>query len=174
MRTIIGFCGPIGCGKSTAAQTLVQDLGFYRLRFADPLKQMLMTIGCGYEEVDGFLKETTSRTLMYKTPRYAMQTLGTEWGRNCMGEDFWVYLWKHKAMDYGTANIVVDDVRFSNEVDAIHTLGGRVIKIEREMARPAIDHTSETQRLIHDSVLWNNLSKEEFINAVRAYARAIQ
>jgi len=92
MRPLIAFIGLSGCGKTTAARYF-NDHGFTRLRFAEPLKRMLRAIGLTDAQLDGDLKEQETNLLCDRTPRHAMQTLGTEWGRNQIDQDFWVNIW---------------------------------------------------------------------------------
>jgi putative protein kinase ArgK-like GTPase of G3E family len=80
-RQIIGLTGLMGSGKSLAAQEL-ERIGFTRTRFAGSLKDMMRVLGLTEEEIEGNLKETACALLGGKTPRYAMQTIGTEWGRS--------------------------------------------------------------------------------------------
>lgn len=89
---------------------------------------MLRAIGLGEGHVEGAHKETDLAMLSGHTPRHAMQTLGTEWGRKCMGEDFWINLWRSRvdgALAFG-GRVVVDDCRFPNEADEVRKLGGVV------------------------------------------------
>jgi CRP/FNR family transcriptional regulator len=58
-----------------------------------------------------------------------MQTLGTEWGRQCMDADIWVRAWAARAALLTSA--VADDVRFQNEADMIRNLGGVIIRVMR-------------------------------------------
>ena len=53
-----------------------------------------------------------------------MQTLGTEWGRECIGPEVWVDVWKSNVQKWldGGLNVVVDDMRFPNEWDAVKAL----------------------------------------------------
>ena len=143
MIRLVGFCGPAGAGKTTAAR-LLYGQGFERVRFADPLKRMLAVLGLSEAEIDGADKEKPSPRLCGQTPRWAMQSLGTEWGRQCIGRDFWLDAWARIADERLRAGglVVVDDVRFSNEARAIWARGGRVIRIERRGAA-AGDHVSE-------------------------------
>ncbi len=46
------------------------------------------------DKIEGSLKAKPCSLLAGKTPRHAMQTLGTEWGRNCIGDGFWINLWR--------------------------------------------------------------------------------
>jgi hypothetical protein len=125
---IIGIAGHRGSGKSAAAKILVER-GFVRQRFAQPLKDMLKAAGLTDEHVDGSLKEVPCELLGGATPRHAMQTLGTEWGRELLHPDLWIILWRARART--TPFVVVDDVRFPNEVEAIRAEGGAIWRIRR-------------------------------------------
>lgn len=90
-------------------------------------------------------KDATPDILCGKTVRYALQTLGTEWGRNLIGQEIWLQAArKHIAwlQASGAPGITCDDVRFDNEAELIQELGGVVI----ELVRPdsvRMDHVSE-------------------------------
>lgn len=161
---IIGFCGPIGAGKTTAAARLVGHWGFTKVRFADPLKAMLRTLGLTHDETDGAHKERPSMLLGGKTPRWAMQTLGTEWGRDLIDGDLWVRAWQHACG--GRSNVVADDVRFPNEVAAIHAAGGKLIRIARADLTIPPAHASETQDLLEDYVLPNEKRLAELESSI--------
>jgi len=132
MIRTIGFCGLAGAGKTTAALHLVQTMGATRMRFAEPLKRMLAALGCGAEDYDGAGKNVPSALLCGQTPRHAMQTLGTEWGRELIGWDLWVNGWKAavERLPHETL-VVVDDVRFENEAAAIRARDGLLFEILR-------------------------------------------
>lgn len=137
---LVGVTGPAGAGKSAVAKYLQEVQGFRRERFAGPLKDMLRAVGLSDAQVDGDDKETPTPLLCGKTPRWAMQTLGTEWGRRCVHPDLWVALWRRrlrqKCAGVEHPRIVVDDLRFKNEARAIHEMGGVVIRVTRERAKP--------------------------------------
>lgn len=150
MPRVIAFTGAAGSGKSTAAQHLVNIHGYSRVRFAGPLKAAMAAMGFNQAQIEGADKERPTRMLLGKTPRYAMQTLGTEWGRNCIGEDFWVGLWEHAALgilDEG-GMVVVDDCRFPNEAAAIREMGGRIYRLA---GRGGIAGGHESERMDFDS-----------------------
>ena len=86
---LIAFCGYMGSGKSFAADYLIEKYGYTRVKFAGPLKDMLHTMGLTEEEIEGGDKDKPSDLLCGRTPRWAMQSLGTEWGRECIGENLW-------------------------------------------------------------------------------------
>ena len=128
---VIALTGLAGSGKSTASKYLVEKHGYQLVKFAGPLKDMLRAIGLGEGHIEGEHKETDLAMLSGHTPRHAMQTLGTEWGRKCMGEDFWTNLWRSRvdsvlAFD---GRVVVDDCRFPNEADEVRKLDGVVWQI---------------------------------------------
>lgn len=137
-RTIIGLTGVAGSGKSTVAAFLHEFEGFRIIKFAAALKeglsQMMRTVGMNeadiYRAIEGDMKEKPLDAFGGHTPRHAMQTLGTEWGRNQMGQDFWVNMVR-TAIDNTPAGskIVIDDVRFENEAALIRELGGKVFMI---------------------------------------------
>lgn len=149
-RKIIAFTGLAGSGKSTAAQWLVERQHYERVRFAGPLKDMMLALGLDRQQVDGSIqaKETPCDLLCGKTPRFAMQTIGTEWGRKLIGEEVWTNAWR-AAVDRlpKRVPVVVDDMRYPNEAAAVTALGGFVIRIEREGAGSIVGaaHSSETE-----------------------------
>ena len=161
---VVGFCGPIGAGKTTAAEYLGWVHGYTRQRFAGPLKDMMRALGLSTREIDGDLKEMPSPILCGRTPRHAMQTLGTEWGRELIGPDLWISIWTARATA-SSSPVVADDVRFPNEVAAIKALGGIVIRIERPGALAhgaAAAHASEAYRLAADARVVNDGSVADF------------
>ena len=147
---IIGLVGPTQAGKSSAARVLMNTYGYRCAPMAGPLKQMLMTGGLSHDDVYGARKETPNAILGGQTPRHAMQTLGTEWGRELIHSDLWVNMWL-TAYDRVVQNatpalpqpIVADDVRFENEVQAIRDLGGIIIEVCRPGAAYSTTHKSE-------------------------------
>lgn len=140
---LIALTGPIGAGKSTAADYLIHQYGFTLLKFAHPLKRMLMAFGLTYEELEGAKKEIANPLLLGKTPRHAMQTLGTEWGRRLIGENLWTNAWLADIKRAEIDKIVVDDARFPNEFDLVKNLGGEIWSVLRKPTQPDYTHESE-------------------------------
>lgn len=128
---VVAFTGPAGSGKSTATRYLIEKHGYTLVKFAGPLKDMMRAIGLTEDELEGSLKETPCNLLAGKTPRHAMQTLGTEWGRKCIGDGFWVNLWRERAVEIlaQAGRVVVDDCRFPNEAKVIRRLGGDIYRL---------------------------------------------
>lgn len=154
---IIGLTGYAGAGKSTAAKILVERHGFTLVKFAGPLKQMLRCLGLGDHEIEGAQKEFPHHLLNGKSPRQAMQLLGTEWGRDLIGADLWVNVAMESAwtmIDRG-GKVVLDDCRFENEAEAIRTEGGIIVEVMRPGIGPINNHSSE-QLPKPDRLLWNS------------------
>ena len=133
LPSVIALLGNAGAGKSTVADYLIAEHRYKRVKFAGPLKAMLRAIGLDDEEIEGSRKEQPCDLLCGKTPRHAMVTLGTEWGRDLIGAEFWTGLWKEEACAHLNSgwNVVVDDCRFENEMKAAQHLGGVLWHITR-------------------------------------------
>jgi hypothetical protein len=120
---------------------------FKQAKFAGTLKDMLKSLGLTHEHLEGNLKERPCELLGGHTPRHAMQTLGTEWGRNLIVPDLWVRAWTYKVQTLLSqgVSVVCDDCRFDNEVQAVQNLGGVVCHISRgeEFHATGADHPSE-------------------------------
>jgi len=130
---IIVLTGRARSGKSTVSQYLRDTHGYTCVKFAQVLKDMLLTLGLTAEHIEGPLKEMPCGLLGGKTPRFAMQTLGTEWGRDIISPDLWVNSWRasvQRLLD-GGRNVVTDDCRFDNELDAALSLGAVVVRVVR-------------------------------------------
>ena len=157
-RTVIAITGLAGAGKTTAAMHLVNAHGFERVRFAGSLKAMLVALGLTAEEIDGARKEVPCELLCGKTPRHAMQTIGTEWGRDLIGEDLWIRAWRTAVnRTLPGSCIVVDACRFPNEADAVRAISGHIVRVERAGAGAwAAGHASEQHVLSADRIIVND------------------
>lgn len=116
-------------------------------------------LGCDEREVDGAGKEEPCELLCGRTPRQAMQWLGTKWGRDMIGASLWVAAWARQA-DKVLARaglVAVDDVRFADEARAIRDRGGLVVRIARAAAGSASGsgHKSEALAFYPDHVIVN-------------------
>ena len=177
---LIGLIGRKGAGKDTAAETLTAR-GYGNVKFAGALKDMIRTL-LAYQGLDadmiermveGDLKEVPTEYLAGRTPRHAMQTLGTEWGRDLIDSDFWVKSAIRRAEGVGHA--VVTDVRFPNEMAAIHDAGGVCIGISADWIKPT-EGEHESEALIDDliSQLPETCRVQNKLAAIGQEAEAIQ
>lgn len=180
---VVAFTGKRGSGKSEAAKVLIEHLGFQELKFAGPLKNMLraMYATCGLDEdtierkIEGDLKEESCEYLMGKTPRFAMQTIGTEW-RDMIDRELWSEMFKTAVRSGKLGNrVVCSDYRFPHEGATLDELGAIKYKVIRPAADAATDeasqHLSETaiDDLPYDLEIVNDGTLEDLHAAVYDY-----
>ena len=132
---LIGVHGKARSGKDTVARILVDEHGFVRTAFADPLKAASAVL-FGWPVDLAFSDEIKG----YKSPlwditgRTAFQRLGDAM-KIGFGTDFWIKRW---ACEYARLkdkhSIVVADVRTNAEADMIRGLGGVILHLERRGA----------------------------------------
>lgn len=150
---LLGLCGYAGVGKDTAAEVLLEELGFQRIAFADPIKAALLALDPLVPDKDGsnhvHLSEFSAdrdwaEVKEYPEVRRLMQIMGTEVGRNLFDSDLWVRIAERKlqsVMSVGDA--VITDVRFPNEARLVKRHGGLLIRIERPEFGPVNEHVSD-------------------------------
>lgn len=175
---LVAFTGLKGSGKDTAAQVFI-DAGFVHVKFAEALKGMLRWMlefqgaspALVTEMLEGGLKEAETSLLGGQSPRWAMQSLGTDWGRKLIETDLWVNITMRRAQRF--ERVVISDVRFQNEVNAIRAfpLNGRVYRIVRPATSVGGDaHASETEILslsVNGEIFNTAPSAEDFRSDVR-------
>jgi len=175
---LIALVGPAGCGKSTVAKILAQEFAYKRIKFSQPLKDMLLALGLTEAHTEGHLKHTPCDLLGGKTLRYAMQTLGTEWERDSMDKNFWANIWRTRGQEHRCErhlnrhsrwrSVVTEDCRFENEAKLVRELGGEIWVIERP-SYSYTGHSSETEMadIKSDLIIKNQGSVEELKVMVR-------
>ena len=166
---LIAICGPAGSGKSTLARHYFSHLGYQVKAFAEPIKEMLRTF-LKYQALDDAmidrmlyldLKETPSEYFRGKTPRHALQTLGTEWGRDLIDPKLWVTAWEHSIQ--GKDRVLVDDLRFLSEAQKIKDLGGYIIKLSREGVSSGTHPSEREYLLIQEDLHIDNSGAMDFM-----------
>ncbi len=137
---VIGICGLIGSGKDTIAGTL-EGIGWLRYSMARPLKDMTaMLFGWPRDLVEGFTLESrawreqkdewwSNRLGFDVTPRWALQYIGTDIMRKNFHDDIWVAYMEKFVQD--NDHVVISDIRFPNEIEAVRRLGGEVWQVHR-------------------------------------------
>lgn len=154
---LVGLIGKKRVGKDTFAAVLVEEFGFARVAFADPLKEMALTIdpevaidSDTWEHL-GVLVAQFGWEGAKEEPgvRRFLQRLGD--GVRQFDPEFWVtagmrQMWNlrgHPATAVGQP-VVITDVRYPNEADAIREAGGILVRIERPGVDDGDTHASET------------------------------
>ena len=170
---IIGLAGYARSGKDTVAEFLVENHGFVRRAFADPMREALLRLDprINLGTMVGVSLARTVKELGWdylkensEDVRHLLQRMGTEVGRQMFGEDVWV----KKAMEvvHEEMHVVFSDVRYHNEADAILRAGGRLWKVTRPDVGPINSHHSDVAMDSYptsafDLVVVNDSSKEE-------------
>lgn len=152
---LIAFTGKKRSGKSTASTYVQSKHQCERVNFKDALVHELMhnfpelieAIAEAQEEATEELW-TIKRLFDEKPPlmRTLMQNYGTNVRRHDYGE-YWVDRWKESVwpLKLTFKDIVVDDVRFLNEAQAVRELGGIVVRIVRRGQESLDTHVSEQE-----------------------------
>ena len=111
------------------------------------------------------------------TVRRILQWWGTEYRRS-QDPDYWTKAWGRKIeqLNLEHMHVLIDDVRFMNELRVIKEHGGLIVKIERPGFDGANNHASETSLDEYhdwDDVLLNDGSLEEFEEKVEQLAERL-
>lgn len=143
---LIGITGPAQAGKSTVARYLVEH-GFAEVSFAAPIKRAIATaFDLDIRDLERPDYKEADLPWLGKSPRFLLQTLGTEWGRKLVAPDLWLILAARRiehARAFGHPGVIVSDVRFDNEADFILARGGTLWRIWRKSATAVRAHESE-------------------------------
>ena len=132
---VLGFVGATRSGKTSIARALVDRHGFENLHMGRPLKDMLRALGLSEEAVAGSpaQRNAPQPILGGKSARYALSTLGTDWGRNMISPDLWSNAVRARIEDRlrnpPVQPIVIDDLRFPSDWDVIEAFGGLIVRV---------------------------------------------
>lgn len=167
---IIGLSGYAQVGKDTVANYLVENYGYRRVAFADPIREALYRLNPKIDiadmrgvylasAVDGLGWENIK--VDSQDARLLLQRMGTEVGRQLFGEDFWVDRALHGVSKFD--KVVLTDVRFPNEYRAIKSREGIVWRVEKTGVSAVNNHASETalDQQAFDGIIVNNSTKDD-------------
>ncbi|MDX2794011.1 deoxynucleotide monophosphate kinase family protein [Streptomyces scabiei] len=147
----IGIIGRARVGKDTAGEWFVNERGYRRVGFADPLKEAALKldpiVGVDNKSAAFHLSEVI-RLLGWEEAKEAaevrriLQELGS--AVRSLDEDFWLRLALKKTQEANDdgAPVVITDVRYRNEAASLVRAGFHLIHVERPDV-PRLDHESE-------------------------------
>jgi dephospho-CoA kinase len=143
---IIGIIGNKQVGKDTFADILCKHYNYKKYSFADPLKRTCKELFDLTDEqlTNPILKETVDKR-WNKTPRQILQFIGTDIIRKYVAKDFWITRFENWLLKENSNKIVIPDIRFSNELEAVKNKNAIIIKIERINNNLSDNHISELE-----------------------------
>ena len=162
---IIAICGAKRSGKDVLADHLVQEYGYKKLRFAEPLKQITQTLfNFSNEQIgDGDIKDVVDERWNI-TPRKALQFFGTEVMQYKVqdllpGIDRRFLACSLVSKIQPDQYYVISDMRFYHEYEEMAKLNAYVIKVDRFPVTIIPDiHPSEIEykTIPHDAYITND------------------
>lgn len=145
MSRIVIPIGPPLSGKSTFAEHLTGDPKV--LSFAEPIYRMLGEV-VGHSQVKALRasndKERAVPELGGASLRYALQTLGTDWGRNMIWSDIWVDRLFREAEAFDL--VAIDDLRFPNEYSEAKKRGAVFVSMKPEGSSVGKEYLHESEK----------------------------
>lgn len=169
---LIGLGGRMRAGKDAVGDYLAQEHGFEKMGMSDALNDALLKLnpyvpvetefefwtGYGTEEQESAgkvydwvpyaeLHEEVGYVEAKKNPevRRLLQALGTEVGREMLGENVWVEIAEKKILEHWRSgrDVVITALRFPNELEMLERLGGTSVWIERPGEETSMGELSE-------------------------------
>ena len=172
---IIGLTGYAQSGKDTLAGMLIGLHKYDNRAFADPIRKLLYETNPLVK--DGYRVKTVvdaygwdKAKVEFPELRSLLQTLGVG-ARTVFNDQFWVA--QGLAGLSAGDKVVITDVRFPNEADAIKALGGQVWRVRRLGIKAVNGHVSETAMDGYkvDQIFINNGSVDDLMALLQARMR---
>lgn len=171
VEPLIGLIGKKRSGKDSFAAALVDGYGFTRYAFADPLKEAALALDpiVDWPHRLSFFVRSTGWEASKEIPevRRILQNYGVAIRE--IDPDFWIRATLTPALaDPGP--VVITDVRFPNEAEAIRRAGGKIIGITRPGLVSTDEHISETalDDYVADATVENSGTLDDLAAAARA------
>ena len=171
---LVGLYSPAPQSGKTCTAGVISEHGYTIVPFAATLKDMIvpMITALGYDHQRAWELVISDKNYVLPeigvSARHMLQTLGTEYGRQCLHPDIWLKCWQKKAERFSA--VVADDVRFPNEADLIRGLGGEMWLVRRSAVQCTTDHSSEgsLDGYSFDRVIENDGTLDELRSKVMA------
>lgn len=180
---IVGLTGYARAGKDTVGGVLIREHGFVRMGFADLLRKVAYDTDPHVETTQGRYERVSAvvdrlgweRAKGFEDVRRLLQRLGTEGGRTNLGEGVWVDP-VVLAAELETSPVVITDVRYRNECEAVRGAGGKVFRVERPGFSPVNSHSSDTgvDSLVVDGVIANDGTLQDLVARVGTLVESLE
>lgn len=183
---IIALTGYKKTGKDTIADYLVEKYGFIKLSFAENLKNILKTMFNWTDEHFSQKLKEINDPIWNVSPREMMQFFGTNVIRNQLkintniNDKQYNYHIKKLYLDnihnFKNKNIVISDLRFHNEQEFIHSLNGKIFRIDRKIIKNSFSlHESESyiKDIKYDLLINNNNSLLDTLKTIDEHIAAL-
>jgi len=140
---IIMLSGYKRCGKDTVAKYLVNEFGFTRYGFADPIKEISYMLFDWKKEDDEAMKEIIDERYGFSRRQF-WQYFGTDWAQIELGKvfpefkqkidrNFWVKKFENLFLKNPTIDYVISDYRFPHEYEILKNYNPITIRIDRNI-----------------------------------------
>lgn len=186
---IIALSGYGGAGKDSVADVLVEEYGFKRYAWADTLRLAAAALN-PIVAVDPYgavihynhaIEEVGYNEAKFKYPevRILLQRLGTEVGRELIGDNVWVdaTLARIARECDPFDDVVITDTRFKNEAAVVKERQySYVVRVNRPGVGPAGDHPSEVDLDDYpfDRVIDNDGTLDELAETVKTFHDSLE
>jgi hypothetical protein len=155
VSALVGLIGKKRSGKDSFAAVLVEESGFRRFAFADPLKDAVLRLPVP-------VYDTVTDRPRYRCLQDVVREHGWEGAKEIRAvrrllqeygvaireiqEDFWVRATLDRAVQHSheSGPSVVTDVRFPNEAEEVRDAGGVIVRVSRPGLVSTDTHASET------------------------------
>ncbi|QIG69704.1 deoxynucleotide monophosphate kinase protein [Rhizobium phage RHph_I46] len=127
---IVGLIGFKNSGKTSITKEYITCFNYKTkmIGFSNPLYEMLGVLGISIEEIqDKPRRDLPDERLGGKSIQFALNSLGTDWGRKMIYENIWTDIALNSAQN-GIVNIA-DNVRFPNEFEGVKKRNGITVAI---------------------------------------------
>lgn len=182
MSALVGLIGKKRSGKDSFARPLVEEHGFRRFAFADPLKEAVLQTDPIVAFCTNPIRLSTvverigwEEAKEYPEVRRLLQNYGV--AIRGIEPDFWVRATLDRALQHASevGPVVVTDVRFPNEADEVRDAGGTIVRIVRPGLSSDDTHASETalDDYEEDRLVVNSGTLESLAFSARALVRGI-
>src|SRR5574337_1522274 len=153
-RLLIRLTGKKQSGKTHIANYLQRKEDFQVISMADPLKRAVEELfGLSYEDSHNENKKEIINPRYGMSPRQLWQLIGTDGLRN-KWPDLFVDRFNETLNLSIDTKVIVPDIIFEKEAEAIRARGGKIIRVIKEGCKEIIDS--------HKSELSTNLIKEDY------------